>query len=156
MRRKFITALFLLLAVVLIQPVFGQQTYTDSQPRQVVLTWQNDPSTTMTITWRTDIREENHKLRFSEKPDAKTRKWETMEAETFSFEETTAWLHTVELTNLKLGRKYFVEIDHQDLPDKFAFQTMLNANNRRELIFLAGGDSRSRRDVRREMNELAA
>lgn len=156
MRRKFITGLLLMLAVVLIQPVFGQLTYTESQPRQVVLTWQNDPSTTMTITWRTDIRGEKHTLRFSEKPGAKPRKWKTLEGETFTFDETTAWLHTVELKNLKPGQKYYVQIDHPELPDKFAFQTMPDANNRRELIFLAGGDSRSRRDVRREMNELAA
>lgn len=156
MRKNFITSLLLLASLVLTLPVFGQLTYTESQPRQVVLTWQNDPSTSMTITWRTDIRGDKHTLRYAEKPDAKPRKWKTLVAETFTFDETSAWLHTVELKNLNPGQKYYVEIDHPQLPDKFVFQTMPNENNRREMVFLAGGDSRSRRDVRREMNELAA
>ncbi len=156
MRKNFITGILLLAILVLNLPVFGQLTYTESQPRQVVLTWQNDPSTSMTITWRTDIRGDKHTLRFAEMPDAKPRKWKNLEAETFTFDETSAWLHTVELKNLEPGQKYYVEIDHPQLPDKFAFQTMPGENNRRELVFLAGGDSRTRRDVRREMNELAA
>lgn len=156
MKKNFIAGLLLLVSFVLTLPGFSQLTYTESQPRQVVLTWQNEPSTTMTITWRTDIRGEKQTLRYAEKPDARSRKWKSADAETFTFEETSAWLHTVELENLKPGQKYYVEIDHPELPDRFAFQTMPDENNRRELIFLAGGDSRSRRDVRREMNELAA
>jgi acid phosphatase type 7 len=146
----------LLIALLIYIPAEGQQSYHGSQPRQVVLTWQSDPSTSMTITWRTDNNSGEHILRYATRPDAGSRRWTTRKAETFSFEETTAWLHTVELTGLRPGSKYYVTIDHPDYPDRFSFRTLPDSRNRRELVFLAGGDSRSRRDVRREMNELAA
>lgn len=50
MRKYFITGLMLLASLVLSLPVLGQLTYMESQPRQVVLPWQNDPSTSMAIT----------------------------------------------------------------------------------------------------------
>jgi acid phosphatase type 7 len=134
----------------------GQQVYIGSQPRQVILTWQSDPSTTMTITWRTNSGEGDHTLRYSIRPDARPERWVVKGAETFSFAETSAWLHTVDLVDLRPNHKYYVTIDHPDFPDSFHFTTLPDNDSWRELVFLAGGDSRSRRDVRREMNELAA
>jgi acid phosphatase type 7 len=127
-----------------------------SQPCQITLTWQNNPATSMTITWRTDISDENHTLRFTDRPDTDLHQWAIREAETSTFKETHAWLHTVELTNLQPGQTYYVIIDHPSSPEEFSFRTMPDENNRRELIFLAGADSRTMRDVKREMNALAA
>ncbi len=152
MEKTRISGLMLFLAVALALPVTGQD---NLQPRQVVLTWQQDPSTSMTITWRTDERGDVHSLRYADRPDARPRRWNTLEAETFTFEETSAWLHTVELQNLDPGRNYYVAIDHSTHPDEFHFRTIPDKRGR-ELVFLAGADSRTRRDVRREMNELAA
>jgi acid phosphatase type 7 len=156
MKKSSFSGLIFLLILLFVFPVYGQVLYNKTQPRQVVLTWQQDPSTTMTITWRTDERGENNILRYADKPDARPRNWKTLEAKTFTFEETSAWLHTVELQNLKPGQHYYVEIPHPTHPDKFHFITMPDEKNRRELVFLVGGDSRTRRDVRREMNVLAA
>jgi acid phosphatase type 7 len=156
MKKPVYSGILFLLVLFLAGPVYGQLTYNPTQPRQVVLTWQNDPTTTMTITWRTDLRGDNHSLRFAEKAGARPGKWEKIEAETYTFQETSAWLHTVELKGLTPGQKYFIEIDHPGKPEKFSFRTMPDEKNRRELVFLAGADSRSRRNVRREMNELAA
>lgn len=153
-RRLF--QLIIVLGIFLVIPANGQETYDKLEPRQVVLTWQSDPSTSMTITWRTDDRGMQHTLRYAEKLNAMPGRWKKLEAETFTFEETSAWLHTVELTGLEPGKEYNVFIDHPTNPDLFYFRTMPDENNRRELVFLAGADSRSRRDVRREMNELAA
>jgi len=136
--------------------VWGQSTSNAFQPRQVVLTWQGNPSSTMTITWRTDREEGTQILRYAESPDARPRKWKTMVANTFTFEETSAWLHTVELAGLKPGKDYYVVIDHPENPDRFYFRTIPDQRGERDLVILAGGDSRSRRDVRREMNALAA
>jgi acid phosphatase type 7 len=155
MSRWLLLSHFILLSTIT-TVVNGQQDYVDSQPRQVVLTWKSDPSTSMTITWRTDTNEGKHTLRYAARPDARPKRWVTKVAETFSFEETSAWLHTVELKNLSPNQKYYVTIDHPDYPDKFHFITMPGNDSWRELNFLAGGDSRSKRDVRREMNELAA
>jgi acid phosphatase type 7 len=156
MKNSNFSGLTFLLILLFVFPVYGQVLYDKSQPRQVVLTWQQDPSTSMTITWRTDERGDKHMLRFADNPDAKPKKWKTLEAKTFTFEETSAWLHTVELQNLQPGRYYYVEIDHPTHPDKFHFITMPDEKNRRELVILVGGDSRTRREVRQEMNELAA
>lgn len=127
-----------------------------AQPKQVILTWQNDPATTMTITWRTDVAESSHTLSYSENPDTPEQDWITREAITFTFPESKAWLHTVELTNLIPGHTYFVTINHPYLPDKFSFSTMPDENSRRDIIFLAGGDTRAMREARREVNALAA
>ena len=90
-------------------------------PRQVVLTWQQDPTTTMTITWRTDDRQEIHTLRYSHNPDALFSRWQTLKAKTYTFEETTAWLHTVELTGLDPDTDYHVVIDHPTESESFLF-----------------------------------
>lgn len=125
------------------------------QPSQVVLTWQQDPSTTMTITWRTDSKLDRHVLRYALSPETRTSGWIKAEATSFTFAETKAWLHTVELTGLTPDTEYYVVIEHDSAPDIFSFRTMPSRPGDKDLVILAGGDSRSRRDVRREMNQLA-
>ncbi|MCC5928661.1 MAG: metallophosphoesterase family protein [Cyclobacteriaceae bacterium] len=124
-------------------------------PRQVLLTWQGNTSETMTITWRTDQAIDNPTLRYTHKAKRDFSKWNQVNASSFTFEPSKAHMHTVELKGLKAGRDYHVVIDHPTQPDQFYFTTIPKNNRRNDLIFLAGGDSRSRRDVRREMNELA-
>jgi len=125
-------------------------------PRQVVLTWQQDPATTMTITWRTDDLQEFHTLRYTDRPGGLFPRWRTFKAETSTFPETAAWLHTVELTGLDPDTDYHVVIEHGTQPEVFHFRTIPDQSGQRELVFLAGGDSRTRRDVRREINAMAA
>jgi hypothetical protein len=124
-------------------------------PRQIILTWQQDPSHSMTITWRTDDSSGTNTLSYATKQSGLIIGEKTIQAKTFTFAETSAWLHTVELTNLKPNDEYFVTIHHPTAPEKFHFRTMPSQRGERDLVFLAGGDSRTRRDVRREMNELA-
>jgi acid phosphatase type 7 len=64
-------------------------------------------------------------------------------------------LHSVELTGLESNKEYFVVIDHPESPENFSFTTLPSRKGEKDLVFLAGGDSRTRRDVRREMNQLA-
>lgn len=156
MKKISIAGFFLSIVLFLSPYVWAQAGIDTCAPRQVVLTWQNNPSTTMTITWRTDSPDGKHLLRYAGKPNEKPRNWKSIEAKTFSFDETSAWLHTVELTNLKPDKDYYVVIDHPVKPDKFHFRTIPDKKGARDLVFLAGGDSRTRRDVRREMNVLAA
>lgn len=145
-----------IIAIASWMPLQAQQTYSVTQPRQVVLTWQQDPTTTMTITWRTDTLTGNHRLHFVEKNMETYGNWKTLEAESFTFDETSAWLHTVELTQLLPNKEYAVVIEHPTHPDKFFFRTIPAQSDQKELVMLAGGDSRSRRDIRREVNALAA
>ncbi|TVQ16121.1 MAG: metallophosphoesterase family protein [Bacteroidetes bacterium] len=124
-------------------------------PMQIVLTWQQDPSTTMTITWRADGPDENPILRFADDPEARSRRWTAVTAHSFTFDETEALLHTVELTGLEPDMEYYVVIENPFFPESFSFRTLPAHSDEREIVFLAGGDSRSRRDVRREMNRMA-
>jgi acid phosphatase type 7 len=135
--------------------ILKEEAAAGSLPRQVVLTWQQDPSSTMTITWRTDEPEENPYLRFADDPEARDRRWTSVKASSFTFDETKAWLHTVELTELVPDQEYWVIIENPFFPEKFSFRTLPTQSGNRDIIFLAGGDARSRRDVRREMHELA-
>lgn len=128
----------------------------ETVPSQVVLNWQGDPSTRMTITWRDDGPEATGVLRFSYDPDRPIDQWRTLSTTGFSFAETSATLFRVELTGLEPDREYHVLIDHPTTPERFRFRTLPDRPDLRELVFLAGGDSRTRRDVRREMNALAA
>jgi acid phosphatase type 7 len=128
---------------------------TPFEPSQVVLTWQQDPATTMTITWRTDSKLDTHVLRYALSPQAPASAWRKMEATSFTFAETKAWLHTAELTGLTPDTDYYVVIEHDSAPDIFSFRTMPSRPGDKQLVILAGGDSRSRRDIRREMNQLA-
>jgi hypothetical protein len=65
MRKLRMKALLLAIVFFLYLPLWAQQGIDISKPRQVVLTWQNNPSTTMTITWRTSSPEGKHILRYA-------------------------------------------------------------------------------------------
>lgn len=150
--RRTLLALALLIATV----AAGQARGATLQPSQVVLNWQSEPSTSMTITWRNDERDARHVLRYGLDPNMPAGEWYERVADSFSFEETSAWLHRVALEGLESSRTYHVVIDHPTQPESFTFRTLPATRGERDLVFLAGGDSRSRRDVRREMNALAA
>jgi acid phosphatase type 7 len=124
-------------------------------PRQIVLTWQQNPSSSMTITWRTDDSTGTNTLSYELSPGGIEITGKTIIAESFTFAETKAWLHTAELTGLKPNTEYNVTINHPSSPEKFYFRTLPSQRGEKDLVFLAGGDSRTQRDVRREMNQLA-
>ncbi len=124
-------------------------------PDQIVLTWQQDPTTTMTVTWRTGEFGGAQSLRYSTSKNAPASSWERIEAVSFTFDETKSWLHTAELTGLKPDTDYHVVIEHPVAPEHFFFRTIPSQRNR-EIVFLAGGDSRTQQNIRREMNRMAA
>ncbi|MDZ4200400.1 MAG: metallophosphoesterase, partial [Kiritimatiellia bacterium] len=72
----------------------------------------------------------------------------------FTFAPSSAWIHTVQLTGLEPDTLYSVILDHPTNPDTFTFRTA--PAERKEIVFLAGGDSRSNRATRRIINALAA
>ncbi len=125
-------------------------------PSQVVLNWQGHPSTSMTISWRADDQEGPGRLRFSSDPARPLSSWSTRTAPASSFAESSATLFRVALTELEPDTTYHVVIEHPTAPEQFNFRTLPATRGARDLVFLAGGDSRSQRDVRRQVNALAA
>ena len=114
-----------------------------SIPRQILLTWQNSPQTTMTITWRTDTKVEQPKILFrADKLFAKTRQ---AIGTSEKFDNTllggpaNMWLNTVELTGLRPGAEYHVTIPHESKPEKFTFRTA--PKDRKKIVFAAFSDT---------------
>jgi acid phosphatase type 7 len=124
-------------------------------PRQILLTWQQDPSSSITITWRTNKFIDSPALIYSGDLILPERYWSKVNATTYSFKHSSAWIHTVELTGLKPNKAYHVKIEHPEQPEVFNFRTLPAKRGEKELVMLAGGDSRTRRSIRREMNKLA-
>ena len=153
-RYLFLTLAF---ALLLAMSAFSQE-FAANEPRQIVLTWQSDPTTTMTVTWRTDIEGERSIAFFSTNKDLDIDEYESKEAETYTFEETEAWLHTLELTNLVPGETYWVVLQTDDgTSDKFCFRTA--PDNPSDIKFIVGSDAqhlRSQMSVIREVHRKAA
>ncbi len=125
-------------------------------PRQVLLTWQGDTATTMTISWRTDGHHEKlAKLRYSHDSEALIEDYYLEVTTPFTFDESSAYVHTVQLTDLEPATVYHVVIGHPQIGDYFKFRTAPVETE--TIVFLAGGDSRPPgEDMRRIINEMAA
>ena len=136
--------------------VFGEEL--NIEPRQIVLTWQNDPQTTMTITWRTDHEGEQSGVYYSSNAELPIEGYTYQVAETFTFEETAAWIHTVELTDLDPGTTYWVVVETDGVKaDKFNFRTAPSQSE--DLVFVMGADAqhlRTQMPVIREVFRKAA
>lgn len=128
------------------------------EPRQIILTWQNSPQTTMTITWRTDQKGEKSIAYFSSDENLAIDDYKHQEAETFTFEETAAWIHSVELTGLNPGETYWVVVQTDEQgSEKFSFRTAPAESA--DLVFVVGSDAqhlRTQMDVIREIFRKAA
>ncbi len=112
----------------------------DLKPRQVVLTYQGDPRTSITITWRTNLKGETSIATYSPVSGAGNQTRLQKQAETFTFKETKAWLHTAQLTDLSPGQTYTVQIqtDGQE-GEAFKFRTAPAETGR--LTFVIGSDA---------------
>lgn len=83
-------------------------------------------------------------------------------ATTYTFAETSAWLHTVKLTDLKPGTRYHVLVHREDEnePGRFVssepFHFRTAPDDREEITFIMGADTQSATRERREMTAHAA
>lgn len=77
------------------------------------------------------------------------------QAESYTFAETSAWIHRVKLTNLEPGTTYKVLLMSGDKKaEPFLFRTA--PETREAFSFIAGADSQSETQERKEMTALAA
>lgn len=129
-----------------------------SEPRQVILTWQNDPQSTMTITWRTDHEAQESLVFYSLDSEQNLKASQTAQAEVYTFEETAAWVNSVELTGLRPGTTYWVVLDSDGVQSEpFNFRTAPAESE--DLIFVIGADAqqmRTQMSVIREVFRKAA
>lgn len=118
-------------------------------PPALYLTWQRDPTTTMTVHWHT-IEESKSELFF--RAAGTTNAWQAARGTQRPLVGTPRTIHTVELTGLRPGGKY----EFCFWPGKrgFAFRT-LPTDLRRPVRFIVGGDVYHERAWMDAMNELA-
>jgi len=134
------------------------QEFKPYEPRQIVLTWQHSPQTTMTVTWRTDQQGEKSLAYYSSDENLEIPGYKQKEAETFTFEETAAWIHSVELTGLQPGETYWVVVQTDEhRSESFSFRTAPAESE--DLVFVVGADAqhvRTQMDVIRKVFRKAA
>lgn len=141
--------------MVVLTTLFWWQTTEAATPRQIVLTIQENPQTSMTITWRTDHEGADSRLAYSVTGEDSF--VEAM-AETSTFEETKAWIHSVKLNNLKPATSYTVIVETDGVKaDAFTFRTAPSESE--DLIFVIGADAQhlqTQMDVIKEVFKKAA
>lgn len=83
-----------------------------AQPDHITLTWQQNPQTTQTITWRTDSSITGGQIRLSPASARQTAQYQLIQAVTKELRVNTGEmnLHSVNLTGLKPGSSYFYQV----------------------------------------------
>lgn len=140
-------------------PVQGESTLylpLAGPPRQIILTWEDSPETSITVSWRTDGPARESFISYApvisgtDIPQDKQR----VAATQTHLAGSTAWIHKATITGLRPGQEYAATVTADCYTSEpFRFKTLPGPGE--ELLFLAGGDSRSDREVRRAINKLA-
>jgi hypothetical protein len=126
-------------------------------PKQIMMNWQDDMQTTMTVTWRTDAALDPVRLRY--RPEGTAGEYVDVAGVSETFELTSAWINSAELKGLAPGTRYEVLIPHETHPEIFSFATLPALPKRIE--FVAGGDTHVQRlpgsrERRRALHAAAA
>lgn len=122
----------------------------------IFLTWQSDPTTTMTIDWHTEERAPNARLEFRRQGN---NEWESRAAESIPFPhardeaEVERVIHRVELTGLEPDATYEFRTGHEW--SSYTFRTMPAALHR-PVRFATGGDVQRNPNMRRTSSAAAA
>jgi acid phosphatase type 7 len=119
-------------------------------PLGMILTWQQDPTTTMTIDWHTS---ENGSMRFIEYKPVMSDTWNRESSSTMPFPFSERIIHRVELTNLSPDTEYHFRFGEGTRIRKF--RTMPEHANR-PIRFAAGGDIRHRIEWMDQTNRRVA
>jgi len=119
-------------------------------PPGILLTWQQDPTTTMTIDWQSEKADERGNLLQYREVDAS--EWQDAEAEVFPFPFTDRLVHRVELTGLEPATTYAFRCGEDGR--EFRFRTM-PADLTKPVHIAVGGDTRHRQEWMEATNRAA-
>jgi len=113
-----------------------------------ILSWQNDPTSTMTIDWLTE-KDSQNKIEYRVKGETL---WIISKHDSFGFPYSDRLQNRSELVGLKPDTKYEFRINNGDV---YKFRTMPN-NLNRSIKFAAGGDMMHRKDWMINTNQSVA
>lgn len=156
--RPLLRRIVLLLLVgggALLHPGFSQVALAQEgrgAPMGLVLTWQQDPLTTMTIDWHLEGEAGTQSLRYRRAGAAEWRTGPSPDRAPFPHVENT-WIHRVELTGLEPGTLYDFQLSEGGRT--YRFRTM-PSDLREPVRFASGGDVRHEREMMEKMNRLVA
>jgi hypothetical protein len=122
----------------------------DGTPALVYLTWQGDPTTTMSVQWLSADGVTGEGVTFGRTGDARR---QAVTAERSPFPHSDRVLHVAELTGLEPGCDYRFRID--GLSGEYGFRTLPD-DTTRPVTFIVGGDVHRRRSVDERMFRVAA
>ncbi len=131
--------------------LIAEDVRTPIAPVGLHLTWQSDPTTTMTIDWQRRATESDQAARIEARPKGR-RDWTSFEAKRFDFPHSDRKIDRVELTNLQPGTEY--EFRGGPGSRVYYFRTM-PAKLEKPLVFAVGGDTRHNQGWLEEMNRAA-
>ena len=150
---RIATSLMLVLASVVLcaGAAFGD----DADPRGWRLVWSANPATTATLSWNTTGATKRNRLRLWTKNEKNARKITCGRNGRYSSSETTLYYHHAMLTGLKPSTTYYVELESDGKKSrKFYFITAPDKDRPFSILF--GGDSRSDRNARQQINRTLA
>ncbi|MFA9478119.1 fibronectin type III domain-containing protein [Phycisphaerales bacterium AB-hyl4] len=121
-------------------------------PPALYLTWQQDPTTTMTVQWHTldDSRPSELAYRQADDHDAP---WQQAIGEHWPFPHTDRFIHAVEIVDLEPNTDYLFRFT--DAGPEYRFRTM-PADASEPVVFVVGGDLMHRRTWMEIVNEQMA
>jgi hypothetical protein len=120
------------------------------KPRALFLTWQRDPTTTMTVQWIGSEKQAAERPVWYAKKD--TQVWQTQGHSARRFPKTDHWIFRTELTGLKPDTEYVFHVG-RDSP-RHSFRTMPEKDTN-VIQFVSGGDCGTGTHPR-QTNKLAA
>lgn len=129
--------------------LFALQALAQTSPAGLFLTWQNDPTSTMTIDWHTKAQDQGIDLLHFREKGSDT--WTSLTSLAFDFPFSDRKIHRLELTGLKPDVNYEFRVG--EFSRIFYFRTMPKTNDR-PIRFAAGGDT-SQGEMFKKMNRAA-
>ncbi len=139
-KNKLFTIIIMLIILSPLSSLFNNVIAADESPKYIHLSWQHDPKTTMTISWRTNIETES------------IVQYGIDNSSTFEQVGASAQWHAVELTNLHPDTKYLYRVGNGEIwCAENNFKTGTEGNH---TTFVAWGDSRHYRPERRSVVEV--
>lgn len=143
MNGKRLTLFTILWILLVTAPAVGQddQGRGDHEPVGMLLTWQQDPTTTMTIDWQTEQDDEAVPILRYKKVDNDD--WIEIQATQHEFPYSDRNIHRVELTGLEPDTYY--HFNTGEFIRTYKFRTMPENIIDEPVVFAAGGDTRVNR-----------
>ena len=142
-RRRFLQSASLIVAGGYSQFAFGNSTVEPPKfadvptfnPKALFLTWQRDPTTTMTVQWiGSEAEGAERPVWYAKKGSGQ---WRNQEYSTRPFPITDQWVHRAELTSLEPGTDYIFRVGTDSAEQRFRTAPAKDTN---AIQFVSGGD----------------